>query len=345
MLTIAYITGRPNPRWEWFIDSLANQTTQAQRANIQLVFVDGHLWRKSPTIERFGAIDFGNSDWHDAERRSALDCDIAGRFKYLHIPPKPCAYQGPFRQTNRDLFSAGNARNSALVVAQGNFVMFVDDLSVLSPIWFAQVVHAAEHGYVTCGAYAKQRKLVVVNGTIQSFEDYPQGRDSRWDRGSSDGIVPIGGGGLFGCSFGVPLEAALEVDGNDRATDGQGGEDCELGIRLERAGWALFYNRNLFTTESEELHHDGSKLPQERRLVLRDRLPAAYDSYKLIREDEKYWSDHVMLNRLANETDRILPIIGDNLRQLRSQFFATGMVPIPEPNMRDWRDGVLLSEL
>jgi hypothetical protein len=216
---------------------------------------------------------------------------------------------------------------------------------VLAPTWFDQVAHAAEGDYILAGAYKKLRKMEVVGGKLISFEEYPAGVDTRWSKGSDSGVVPWHGSALYGCSFGLPLEAALEVDGNDAACNSQGAEDTELGIRLERAGWPVFYNRNCTTFESEERHHDGSKLPMERKLVTPDRLPAAYDSYKVPNEAEKYFSDHVVLNRLCNETERITPLIGDNLRELRAQYQATGMVPVPEPNMRDWRDGKLLSEL
>jgi hypothetical protein len=137
----------------------------------------------------------------------------------------------------------------------------------------------------------------------------------------------------------------LEVDGNDRATDGAGAEDYDLGMRLDRAGWAFFYNRNMLTLESEEHHHDGSKLPQARKLVTADHLPRNYDSYQHVNPAEKYMSDHVMLNRLCNETDRILPILGDDLRVLREHFLRTGLVPIPSAQQLDWRDGVPLSEI
>jgi hypothetical protein len=197
-----------------------------------------------------------------------------------------------------------------------------------------------------CGAYKKVLDLKVTADPFNvTWTDYPAGVDSRWNHGSDGGVVPWHGSGMFGCSFGLPLEAALEVDGNDAAHHGQGAEDTDLGIRLERAGWPVFYNRNLLTIESEELHHGGSKLPMERKLVRRDLLPKAYDSYVIAREDEKYYSDHVVLNRLNNETDRILPLIGEGLREQREYYQRTGLVRLPLPGQVDWRDGKLLSEL
>lgn len=348
-ITIAYVTNRLNPQFMWFCDSMCAQTTPEQRANLQVVFVDGWLWHVGTMGILFDTNDteiaLANTEGHHAPRREELAKCVAGRFDYLHIPPKPCAWQGPFRQTKREFFCAGNTRNTAFIVAQHDYLVFVDDLSVLIPGWFNQVLHAAQDQYVVCGAYKKVKQLAVENGAVKSLDEFPAGVDSRWNRGSDGGIVDWSGGGLFGCSFGVPLEAALEVDGNDAACNGQGGEDTDFGIRLERAGWPIKYNRNMLTLESEELHHDGSKLPQERKRVTPDRLPKAYDGYRLINEAEKYMSDHVMLNRLCNETDRILPLIGDNLRAARAHFMATGLVAIQRDVTTDWRDGQPLCEL
>ena len=58
----------------------------------------------------------------------------------------------------------------------------------------------------------------------------------------------------------------------------QGGEDYDLGIRLERAGWAFFLNQNLFTSESEEDHYLDEPLPRIRKIVTPDRLPAGFET-------------------------------------------------------------------
>lgn len=345
-ITIAYVTNRIDCRWQWFADSLCEQTTPEQRAQLQVVFIDGQLWAESVKRSVFTEVLLAHPDRHDSERLQALRNAVSGRFSFLHIPPKPCAYQGPFRQMTRDLFCAGNSRNTAFLVAEGDYVLFVDDLSVLMPGWFSNALHAATDGYIVCGAYKKVLDLKVSADPFNvTWTDYPAGVDSRWNHGSDGGVVPWHGSGMFGCSFGLPLEAALEVDGNDAAHNGQGAEDTDFGIRLERAGWPVFFNRNLLTLESEELHHGGSKLPMERKLVRYELLPKAYDSYVIAREDEKYYSDHVVLNRLNNESDRILPLIGEGLREQREYYQRTGLVRLPLPGQVDWRDGTPLKDL
>lgn len=346
-LTIAYITARANPRWSMFCDSLVAQTTPEQLRDIQVVFVDGKLWHSGMKIPAsLPTMALAHHFYHNPGRRYDLEMSVGKRFDFLHIPPKPCLKQGPFRITQRDWFCASNTRNTAIIAARGDYLVCVDDLSVLMPGWISQVMHAAEHGYCVCGAYKKVLKLEchphtdgVGYGVV--YEDFPPGVDSRWSRGSDTGIVPWGGGGLFGCSFGARTEDLLKIDGFEPACNAEGGEDFDLGIRLERSGVKLFYNRNMLTLESEEDHHGEASMPRERKMVAREKLPAGYDAYKIPNEAEKYFSDHVLLNRVCNETERITPILPEGLRTIRGDFLATGLVPIPSGPDEDWRGGKL----
>lgn len=338
--TIAYITHRPNCHFDWFVESLVRQITAEQRANIQLVAVDGCLWHQAVYMDPLihDSVLLTAPRYHRLDRRDDFERIVRGRFEFLHVPPKPCAFQGPFRQTTKDYFAAWNTRNTVFIVAKHPYIVCVDDLSVLAPTWFDQVAHAAEGEYVMCGMYKKVLKLAVSpNGEIMDYEEFPAGIDSRWPRSSAAGVVKWTGSGLFGCSFGVPLQAALEIDGFDAACATQGAEDYDFGIRLERASWPIFLNQNALTLESEEGHHDGTALPRIRKLVRDDRLPVGYDGEK--------WSDHVMLSRVCRDTDRILPIIGDEISAKRKMFQASGYVTLPIPNSEDWRDGQKLSEL
>lgn len=344
-ISLAYITGRTEPRFQWFVDSFCAQTTQAQRDQIQIIFVDGKLWPANMPKADGDELQLDHPFYHDPKRRYDLELIVNKRFPYLHIPPKPCLKQGPFKLTKRDFFCASNSRNTAIIAAKGDYLLCVDDLSILSPNWMSQAAHAAEHGYCVCGAYKKSKKMVVENGALISSEEFPNGIDSRWSRGDSGGIVPWSGGGLYGCSFGLPTEAALAVDGFEPACNGDGGEDTDFGIRVERSGVKIFYNRNMLTTESEEDHYLDTPMPRERRLVLKENLPANYESYQKRNEAERYYSDHVLLNRLVNETNRITPILPEGLREMWVRFLLTGYVPIPKGPALDWRDNTPLEQL
>lgn len=339
-----------NPRVHWFCDSFCRWVSEADRVDVQVIFVDRHLWALTPEagnryFRRGDLVSMVDERWQVESRREMFAAAVGGRFEFLHIGVKPNMHQGPFRLTSRDMFCAGHARNTGILAAKHPYFVGVDDLSVVLPTWWPQVRHAADSGYCVAGAYWKQKQLVVEGGEIKSFEEYPGGRDTRWAHGSETGIVPWHGGNVYGCSFGMPIELLLKVNGFEELAGGEGGEDYCLGIRAERAGGQWFYNRNMQTWESEEGHHEEPSLPRERKLVTPDRVPAGYESYKHVRDDEKYYSDHVMLNRLRNETRFTTAAQWTNLRQARAEFQASARCLIPTDPTVDWRDGAPLSTL
>ncbi len=343
--TFAYFTARRNCRWQWFVDSLCRQASAEDLAAMQIVFVDSHLWGLTHEaadlyFRRDGRFPLADAAHHNWARRRELEEVVRGRFKYLHIPPLPSAWQGPFRITKKDWFCASNARNTAFIVAEKPYIVCVDDLSILGPIWMAQVRHAAESGYVVCGAYKKLLQMQVVDGELVSFTENPKGVDTRWGYGSDTGIVPWYGSAMYGCSFGVPTDLVVKVDGNDPRADGSGAEDYDFGIRLERAGGKFFYNRNMLTLESEEGHAEEPSLPREAKFVNQDRIPSDIRPHY----PEGLMSDHVMLQSVARE-NRILPLDRNYLARLRDQWKREALVQIPQRPQFDWRDGTPLESL
>jgi hypothetical protein len=346
-LTICYCTHRRNPRFNWFIEAICNQADFDQRRHIQLIVIDGQLWGPNVSREQFPEkyLRIANPDLHDETRRLELELIVNNRLDYLHVPPMPTTMQGPFRLTPSDWFCASNTRNTGFVLAKYPYVAFCDDLSVPGSIWLAQLLHAAQHGYCVAGMYKKVKRLSVENGIPVSFEEFPEGIDSRWSYGSDTGIVPWAGS-IFGCSFGLPLENALAIDGFEMACCGSGNEDSDFGIRLRRSGIKVSLNQNLLTLESEEAHFEQefkSMARRDRKKVIPENLPAAYDSYQMPNQEEKYFSDHVLINRVINEP-RIVPILPQDLRALRAGYLESGIVPIPDEPSKDWRDNAPLSQ-
>lgn len=339
LISFVHITGRSDPKWEWYCDAICNQASPEELRSWQFIFVDRLLWDEASAQRASGSIKFADPQYHDHERRRILSDIIGGRFQHLHIPVLPNPYQGPFRKTKRDWFFAGASRNTGIVASAHSYVMFCDDLAVPSPQWLSQVRHAAEHHYLLAGMYAKKKKLVVSHGIIASAEDFPPGLDSRYPHGSDGGIVKWHGSGVFGCSFGVPMDQALDTDGCGYEVAAQGADDYCWGIRLERAGLPVFLNRNCWTTEDEDAHHIEPSLPRESKLVPQHLLPDWYTP------DLNPMSDHVHLNRLWREKNRILPLHPMGLRSIRESFLSTGLVPIPDSPSLDWRDNSPLSDL
>lgn len=340
-VTVAFITSRVDCKVEWTIDSLARQVPVEERHLIHLLLIDRHLWSLTPEagstyFRRGDLISLTDARWHVESRREKFANAVKGRFDYQHLPPKPNSWQGPFRRTQFDWFVASQARNTAIMAARHDYVVFIDDLSVVMPGFWANAKHAADSGYCVAGVYRKSRDMVVVDGDLVSFTPYPQGVDSRWGAASDSGIIPWTGEAVWGCSFGVPTELLLKVNGNDEMTDGQAAEDYDLSMRIERAGGRWHLNKNLQTMESDEMHGIEPSLPREKRVVSPDRLPHGYNG----NPD----SDHVMLWRVRHEP-RFTTLAGDNLRRLREEFLLTQRAPIPETPTHDWRTGQRLEEV
>lgn len=232
-LTIAYMTCRKNPRFDWFYQSLKRECS-GDFSGIDILVVDfyaGEVGRK----KELGIHHFNKS--------------------IKLVEPKPCVWQGKNRLTKENWFAASNSRNTALCYAKDGWIAYVDDLSVLLPGWLNRVREAMKSNKVVLGAYQKVKNLVVEKGNIVSFEKGLNGIDSRWDKGG-DAPVIAAGSWLFGCSLAGPLECFLRVGGWPEFCDGLGGEDTTMGMAMENAGVEFIYDRMMLTYESEELHHE-----------------------------------------------------------------------------------------
>lgn len=308
MLTVAYMTSRPNPRFEWFTASLRRQVLESgwQLTDVNLVVVD------------FYADDPGRCSYIN---------DRANGFKITLTPPKPTVWQGKYRLTKRDYFAASNARNTAFCFAPDGYIAYVDDLSVLMPKWFSRVREAIKHARVTCGAYKKATKLVVEDGIAVSWDE--EKIDSRWNFGRDDQPVPITGGALYGCSLVLPTDFVLKVNGWDEDCDRMGGEDWVFGTMLEKWGCPLVYDRSMLTFESDEAHSEG---PVFNRI---DKGKSPNDA------------SHRMLRWVTKEGRRQAPnyfgiagIGGLRRRILRGEDF-----PIAQNPQHCWYDGQALTEM
>jgi GT2 family glycosyltransferase len=235
-ISVVYVTHRSEPRFEWFADALA---AQLDGEDIEVILVDG---------------------LHNAERGERFARAASGRFPLRHVPAKPTPYNGPHRTTLRDYFAPANARNTGIVYAQRPFVVFVDDLSLPMPGWWRAAAQAARDGYVVAGAYQKHREMTVRDGRLTASRLDASGLDARWQQGSDEEVVALGGGALYGCSFGVPRELLLDLNGLDELCDAIAGEDGQFGYRLEHAEAPIYYDRRMLTIESVEDHAQGPVL-------------------------------------------------------------------------------------
>ena len=235
-ITIVLASGRLDPRFDLFADSIAPQLKPTD----QVVFVDQFVEYNENRIYEYKEL-------------------VDGRFDMLHTPPKPSIWKGIHRKTKRAFFDTSGTRNTAIIVAQHDYIVFVDDLSAVHPGWRDYHQKAADKGWVFCGAYQSARNLKVLpDGSI--YYSSLGGEDGRMKHQPTDAPIRNHGSWLFGSNTGIPMECLLKVNGYDEFCARRGVEDCQLGVRLENAGFAerLYYDKNCMVTEDQWYHHSAS---------------------------------------------------------------------------------------
>lgn len=231
-VTIVYTTHRPEPRFEWFADSLLAQLGD-DREELELIVVDGLA---------------------DEERRRRFEAAAGGRLALRVVAAKPTPWNGPYRLTGNEYFGAASARNTGIVCAASPYVVFQDDCSVALPGWWDEVRQAARARNVVAGACHGHRRMVVEDGALVRSRAGTDGLDRRWSLGADDRPVRVTGGHLGGGSFGVPRALLVELNGFDELCDPIGVEVAQLGRRLELAGTPILYSRRMLAIRSSERH-------------------------------------------------------------------------------------------
>lgn len=325
-LTICYFTCRKNPYIQWFFRSL-NRELKGDWKNINIIIVD-YLYQYNPD-ERL------NEFKQYYEKYNA---------NVKHIAPKPCAVQGKYRVTNKNYFAASNSRNTAFIHCETPYIACIDDLSVIKEGWLEVVLWGMKNNYVLYGSYSKVNNLQCdIDGNYTFDTDITnKGLDSRYkDQYINNNFANrVAGSWLFGCSFAMPLELALKIDGFDETCDTISSEDSDFGIRLGRVTNNIYYSKQMFTYEDDLLHFvkDNFSFIRNAKLLTEN---------SLMKHKIGLMSDHAIIQNVM-ESNSYLPFIANNLEKMRElkndENYINNLIKEFKYKLY-WVNGIKLSEM
>lgn len=262
MLSFVYTSCRKNPKFEWFVDALYNQVIEENfdTSLIEIVMVDFELQ-------------------YDETRKETMQQIVNNRFKFTHVEPMPSPWQGKYRLSSRDCFSASLARNTGVCYTSYSYIFFIDDLCVLGPGSFKHMVDYAKQNIVVAFSYKKVWELEVNNGNITNKRETPGGTDFRINQHGD--FVKIGGSQLYGYS-GSPLSVLLSVNGYDEICNSVAGEDYHYGMRIEKLSIPIYYSKKVIFYESEDLADQGNVFLRRDPFLTESQYKELMQRYKII---------------------------------------------------------------
>ena len=314
MISISYITSRPEPRFDWFFSSLAAQLKSED--DVEVTVVDFFAYDDNRRYEVFRPAahhQVPNVGW---------------------IAPKPTVWQGPNRLPKDNWWAAANARNTALCVAKGDWWACVDDRCVLMPGWMDAVRDAVKGNYAIIGPYQKRTGITVENGFIK-HAGIVTGEDNRLDyvnhhytlHESLKNPYSAPGSWWYGCTTCLPVEWALKVNGYpEDICDGLGSEDSLFGLTLQNNNFEIRYDTRFYIVEDRTLEFLGQVMRREDK----GEIGTARDK------------SHAALAKLqASKTS----LNSFDIRRLRESVLRGEPWPKPSALPYDWFDKQPLSQM
>jgi len=166
-------------------------------------------------------------------------------------------------------FRAGKARNRGVSLSDkySETVIFLDSDIIVRPNWLETYdrLHKIYPQCIICGRYDFLLPMQVsVEDVAHRFDEVISNRlpilfipknellgsdirqtlfsrDRKLRNSKEERPVSGSGGALFGGNTLIPKEAFLKVEGFDENIVGHGGEDSELGMRLDEAGYKFIF--------------------------------------------------------------------------------------------------------
>ena len=310
-LSVCFLTGRQDPRLEWVIEDLERQAHGDDE--ITVIVIDA-LGRIAHELVREPITDLEFARYGETVHRASSPVR-----RIVCARPKPNIWQGPHRITRADWWATANARNTAIVLCPDEYLAFLDDRAHLGPRWLDVVRRgASERASVLAGSYDK---IEDGRGDVMVASDHRRAI-------APGGRVNCGGGWLYGCTFALPLEWALEVNGFEEGCDGLTGEDYIFGLMLGNRGRRVDFAPELYVRQDRA----SGNVTCKGLYACRDKGTAPHDK------------SHAALARFGRAPHTEFT---PDLRELRRSVLGGGEWPVPDRayDYRDWFDGQLIREM
>jgi len=301
-VTITLCTKRKDPRFEYALLSLKEQTFK----DFEYIIVDGLYSIRKEEVQK-------------------LIKDMNVSFPVLYLPDKPSRWKG-LRPT------ISNARNTALIFANGMFIVNHDDCTKMDKDWIEKHLKYLEQGFIVAGSWKGFEFKIEDQSEIEGC----YGPESRTKLIKEPRIV--GAGWFYGQNVSYSLEQALDVNGFDEQLDGEmGQEDINFAIRLERKGIRTMYDPTNMTEVYMRTHGcENMIVPVNLKL----------------KDGKEHFSNEYITQKLLDDVGRVLPYGNPfNLRELRGLVKGKSindayleLEKYIDHDLYDWRDGKLISE-
>ncbi len=315
-ITVALVTKRKEPHFEWAIESLKNQTFK----NFEYIIVDGHYNERKDLVSEL------------LKKENPL-------FECKHVPDKPSRWKGKRP-------SISNARNTAIIYAKGKYVVFHDDNCKMPSDWLEKCMKLLELGYIVAGNWFTYQKESVV-------EKY--GWEHRYNLVKEPKIVGGHWFYTGNCAFPLIAAFDIngfdeELDGE------QGQEDISFGIRAERKGYKIMYDPSCCVKYilSDHVLLQDHKTEYWENFIQID-SSAVVPKKKILGDGKEHYSSEWLTQKLLSESDRYLPYGNSfNIKVLTEivrrcdynvEKIQKELEKYIDSTLTDWRDGELIEKI
>ena len=298
------ITKRLEPRFDWALESLKNQTFK----DFEYIIVDGYWHRRKLDVKAL------------VEK---LDID----FPVMHIPEKLSRWQGQRSQIS-------NARNTGLIFANGEYIVHCDDECKMPEDWLEKHLSWLEQGYFVAGSWIGYQSIAADGSGIEGV----YGPEYRIKEMGSPNVTTAAWFYCGNCAY--PINPVLDINGFDEEYDGEiGQEDLQLGIRLERTGLKMIFDPTILVGYYMMDHHYEKLIPPVNKELEDGTL---HFSNEWLTERLLNDLGRVMPYGTSINITGARALLKENKYSIE-QMYNT-MKNWINPDKHDWRDGMLINE-